>query len=364
MVFQFTLDFFASVTADIPSKARAALSWRPEIICLFPFCGVFYGISNLGLNLMPAVRTDATSLLDEMMCRCQGAYSPRTLSGYQNDLKCFQIWCQMHARDWLPAHPEAIAEFVDSQIESSRISTIKRRISAITFAHRMTDLPEPTNHSAVRLAIRRASRARAQRPDQVRGLTHDILSRVLELQPTTLADLRDTALLGVGYDTLCRSSEIALMLVNHQRRDPSGDISIIIPRSKGDATGKGRIAHLSPMTVERLNCWLEAAGIADGSIFQGLHLGLPSGRPLGASSIRRIVKRVVQRAGFPNSIAEQFSGHSMRIGAAQDMMVAGFDILAIMQAGGWTTPHVVARYVERASTRRLHERRWAALSGA
>jgi integrase/recombinase XerD len=51
----------------------------------------------------------------------------------------------------------------------------------------------------------------------------------------------------------------------------------------------------------------------------------------------------------------------MRIGAAQDMMVAGFDMLAIMQAGGWTTPHVVARYVERASTRRLHERRWALL---
>jgi integrase len=144
---------------------------------------------------------------------------------------------------------------------------------------------------------------------------------VLDLPPTTLADLRDAALLGVGYDTLCRSSEIALMLVNHQRRDPSGDISIIVPRSKGDAAGKGRIAHLSPMTVERLNRWLEAAGIADG----------------------------------------QFSGHSMRIGAAQDMMVAGFDILAIMQAGGWTTPHVVARYVERALTRRLHERRWAAI---
>jgi integrase/recombinase XerD len=51
----------------------------------------------------------------------------------------------------------------------------------------------------------------------------------------------------------------------------------------------------------------------------------------------------------------------MRIGAAQDMMVAGFDMLAIMQAGGWTTPHVVVRYVERASTRRLHERRWALL---
>jgi hypothetical protein len=51
----------------------------------------------------------------------------------------------------------------------------------------------------------------------------------------------------------------------------------------------------------------------------------------------------------------------MRIGAAQDMMVAGFDSLAIMQAGGWKSANVVLRYVENASTRELHERRWERL---
>ena len=43
----------------------------------------------------------------------------------------------------------------------------------------------------------------------------------------------------------------------------------------------------------------------------------------------------------------------MRIGAAQDMMVAGFDALAIMQAGGWKSANVVLRYVENAATREL-----------
>jgi integrase/recombinase XerD len=292
---------------------------------------------------------------------CEGAYAPRTLSGYQNDLKYFREWCFGHSLTWLPSLPTTVADFVDHQTDGHKVSTIKRRVSAITFAHRMSDLPEPTNHSTVCLALRRASRARAQRPDQVRGLTHDILSRVLEVRPTTLADLRDAALIGVGYDTLCRSSEIVLMQIAHLRKDQGGATSIIIPRSKGDTTGKGRLAHLSPTTVERLTSWLLAAGISDGPIFQGLHLRRPSGKSMVVSSIRRIVKRAVQRAGSSESVAEQFSGHSMRIGAAQDMMVAGFDMLAIMQAGGWTTPHVVARYVERASTRRLHERRWAAL---
>ncbi len=38
----------------------------------------------------------------------------------------------------------------------------------------------------------------------------------------------------------------------------------------------------------------------------------------------------------------------MRVGAAQDLMSAGRDILTIMRAGGWKSFNVVARYVEAA----------------
>ena len=74
--------------------------------------------------------------------------------------------------------------------------------------------------------------------------------------------------------------------------------------------------------------------------------------------------RATERAGISPEIRTELSGHSMRIGAAQDMLVAGFDALAIMQAGGWKSPSVVLRYVENAGTRKLHERRWAALHAA
>ncbi len=73
--------------------------------------------------------------------------------------------------------------------------------------------------------------------------------------------------------------------------------------------------------------------------------------------------RAFSGAGLDHRVTAEISDHSMRVGAAQDMMVAGFDMLAIMHAGGWTTPPVVSRYVENASTRSLHERRWAALEG-
>lgn len=39
----------------------------------------------------------------------------------------------------------------------------------------------------------------------------------------------------------------------------------------------------------------------------------------------------------------------MRVCAAQDLMSAGHDTIAIMTAGGWKNVEVVARYVERAA---------------
>jgi len=82
---------------------------------------------------------------------------------------------------------------------------------------------------------------------------------------------------------------------------------------------------------------------------------------LETSSIRRTIKRATERAGFDTIIANELSGHSMRVGAAQDMMAAGFDTLAIMQAGGWKSANVVLRYVENAAMRELHARRWQLL---
>jgi len=83
---------------------------------------------------------------------------------------------------------------------------------------------------------------------------------------------------------------------------------------------------------------------------------------LDTASVRRIVKRLAQKAGLGDSVTANLSGHSMRVGAAQDMMVAGIDTIGIMQAGGWRTYHVLARYVENASAGRMHMRRWDRLN--
>lgn len=65
-------------------------------------------------------------------------------------------------------------------------------------------------------------------------------------------------------------------------------------------------------------------------------------------SVGVTIKRLAKNAGLSPIEIERLSGHSMRVGAAQDMVTRGLDILPMMAAGGWKTTNVVARYIENA----------------
>ena len=65
-------------------------------------------------------------------------------------------------------------------------------------------------------------------------------------------------------------------------------------------------------------------------------------------TVRRLVKETAERAGLPKNIVTQFSGHSFRVGAAQDLLRAGYDGIAIMRAGGWKSSQTVLRYLQEA----------------
>jgi integrase len=297
--------------------------------------------------------------IDRILERCKGAYAERTLRGYRNDLELFRAWCEKLGHTWLPTQPATIAAFIDEETQDKALSTVKRRVEAVKFAHRMSDLPSPVGHSEVRLALRRAMHANRSRPKQARGLTREWLERIIAACPDDLAGKRDAAIVCVGYDSLARSYELSLLEVEHVSDDCA---TILIPRSKTDQSGDGRLAYLAPRTRDVLGEWLDASGITRGPLFQGLHTRKLSGKPLSTSAIRRLVKRAAMCADQEQGEATSMSGHSMRVGAAQDMMIAGLDHIAIMQAGGWKTVDMVARYVENAAAHNLHLRRWASIA--
>jgi hypothetical protein len=60
--------------------------------------------------------------------------------------------------------------------------------------------------------------------------------------------------------------------------------------------------------------------------------------------VPRIFKRIMIRIGIPAAEVAMIAGHSTRIGGAHDLLSGGFDLGAIMQAGGWSSPAMPARY--------------------
>src|SRR6185312_6059819 len=98
-----------------------------------------------------------------------------------------------------------------------------------------------------------------------------------------------------------------------------------------------------------LKRWLSASGVAEGPLFRSVGKGGAVGGPLSPDDVARIFRRLARRAGVPS---DGISGHSTRVGAAQDLTAGGFGLNDIMLAGGWRSPQMVARYTERLAVRR------------
>jgi hypothetical protein len=95
--------------------------------------------------------------------------------------------------------------------------------------------------------------------------------------------------------------------------------------------------------VLHLRRLLIGAGIEAGAVFRSVNKGSGVGSRLTTRDVPRILKRVVELAGLE---AKGISGHSCRVGMAQDLAVEGAELPAIMQAGRWKSPEMPVRYAE------------------
>nr|MBC8238967.1 tyrosine-type recombinase/integrase [Alphaproteobacteria bacterium] len=69
---------------------------------------------------------------------------------------------------------------------------------------------------------------------------------------------------------------------------------------------------------------------------------------LHAAMVGHIIAKMAKRA----EIDAELTGHSLRVGVAQDLTAAGFELSGIMQAGRWKSPEMPARYSARLSAKR------------
>lgn len=291
-----------------------------------------------------------------------GAYARNSLRAHRADWKVWTTWCKKRRVRLLPATVKQIEVFCEDMIVSggripkgkehgngAKRATIDRYLATLVLAHRAAGLANPLDSIEGKLVIRKIHRNKnlPKRQRKAHGLTWSRITEILAyLDPASAKDARDAALLCLGYDTFGRLSE----LIQYKWKDLSdekyddGSGRIFLERSKTDQEGKGKWYFVSPDTLAWLERWKSLAGLSDGLVFRSAPLSGTFDRALGERDVPRIFKRLALLAGLRG--AADVSGHSLRVGKDQDAVAMGFSLAEIMEAGGWKSPAMPARYAE------------------
>jgi site-specific recombinase XerD len=260
------------------------------------------------------------------------ARAANTLRGYRSDWAEFTGWCTHRGVQPLPPTPAAVTGYLTELARAgAKVGTLSRRLSAIRFAARLRNLPDPTSNARVVAVWEGIRRTHGAPPGQATPLMPPELLDVLAACPTTrtwktagrspepdLAGLRDRALLLVGFVAALRRSELAAITVADIAEHQNGAV-LTLPRSKTNQTGEHTELVVLPRAgtsarcpVTTLHAWLEAAGIADGPVFRPVSKGnRPTPRPLHPESVNTLIQTAVARAGLDPT---PYSAHSLRAG--------------------------------------------------
>lgn len=171
----------------------------------------------------------------------------------------------------------------------------------MTTIHKLNHFPDPTKNPDVMLEIRRMQRKIGRYQKQAFGVTVKILEKLLIATKAGNRGARDRALLLVAYDTMCRRSELASLLIediSYSETNGITETSPLMRKSKTDQLAKGRRLNLSEKSTEVINLWLERLrNPKEGQLFTGINRGQKFTGSLGSGQISRIYERLAKRVG-------------------------------------------------------------------
>ena len=290
--------------------------------------------------------------LDACLEDADGTLSGHTIRALRADLAGFTAWCAERGLSPLPARAGTVVAYIEAMTPVRASATVRRYVWSIATVHKVAGERSPLEDAAVQRALTRMHRENGIRQSQVRGLTWPLVRRLLAAAGDRLIDVRNRAMLAVAYDAMLRRSELVALQVIDMTIDRDGSASLLVRRAKNDPQGGGAMLYLHRDTVKLVRAWLGASGIDAGRLFRSVAKEGIVGERLDESQVPRIYRAMAERAGLPAPIVQRLSGHSPRVGAAQDMIASGIGIPAIMQAGRWKSASMVQRYGERLLAKR------------
>jgi integrase len=272
----------------------------------------------------------------------QAATSPNTRRAYRSDLAHF-----LANGGGLPASANEVAAYLARYAGQLAIATLARRLVAVGRAHTSLGLKNPCQAELVRLTLRGIRRTYGRPQRQALALTKGELSSIIAPLGNSLRDLRDRALLLVGFHGAFRRSELSAVDCKSIAWSSHG-IVVTIRKSKTDQERMGRDVAIprgsgSSCPVSALEGWLAGSGIIDGPLFRRIdRIGTVSTEGLSGDAVSVILKRRLREVGRDPS---SYSGHSLRAGFVTEAVNSGIPSWKIRRQTGHASDAMLDRYI-------------------
>lgn len=265
-----------------------------------------------------------------------------TRLAYKSDLDCFQKWGGS-----IPATAEVVAAYLAAFSETLSVATLQRRIAAISVAHDAGNFPNPCKSILVRSTMNGVKRLHGVAQKQAKPMLKEDLVTILDVMGDSVKDVRDRALLLVGWAGAFRRSELVGLDygdIEHARQG----VILHLRKSKTDQFGQGRKIGIPfgkgrHCPVAAIDAWLERSGIIEGAVFRNVNRhGQIASTRLSGEGVALVVRERLKVAGID---ATGFSGHSLRAGFATSASEGGVSPLKIRQQTGHSSDAMLARYI-------------------
>lgn len=279
--------------------------------------------------------------------------APNTRAQYRSAWKGWAEWAGLNGHVALPADPAAVAAYLAERIEQgAAASTVRATRAAIGAAHRDAGADDPTAHDGVRQVLAGLGRQAAGR-GQAQGLTADDVAEMLAAAPIPRRTGRgmeseaaagergvvDRAIVALLFHCGLRRSEAAAVTWGDVADGADGQVLVTVRRSKTDQTGE-----TADVRAAVNGCARAIRQLRDRRIVQRRGLRPDAGElvlgGLNGQSIARRLTAAARAAGINGRI----TGHSGRIGLAQELTRRGAPEQAVARAGGWKSSRMVTHY--------------------
>lgn len=291
------------------------------------------------------------------------AYSENTFKKLMVVIRSWSAWCTQRGIAALPVLPaDARAYFIGLHESGLASSSIDNHYAMLNMLLRISGMPDLKNSNEVQLSlkkIRRLSVMGGEKTGQAvpfRYTDLQIANHILS-QSDRPADLRNLAFLFVAYNTLLRVQEIARIRVRDVTVQDER-VVLELTHTKTHLTAAGVIKHLSLPASRVLLEWLQLSNLnvhPEAIVFAAIRKNgtvTVTDKPMTTPTLEKIFQDIWRMMGKNDELANKgryktWSGHSARVGAAQDMADRDVSMTQIMHEGTWAKPETVMRYLRK-----------------